>query len=238
MTTDARHVLLIDDDPNLVMFLGDRFRRDGYRVSTALTGTEALASFATDWPDLVVLDLMLPGMDGEEVARLIKERADIPVIVLSAISASESKVEFISRYAEDYVTKPFHYPELRARMQRVLGRMQGRVPVPELVLGPHLALYLPRRLARVDDDVRSLSPIEARLLAVLAGRMGELVSTDELLADVWSRSDAPEPVYVWVTVRRLRRKIEIEPDHPRHLISGVGGGYKLVASAWPDRPPS
>ncbi len=237
MTAGTRHVLLIDDDPSLVTFLGDRFRREGYRVSTALSGAEAMAQIGKDWPDLVVLDLMLPGMDGEEIARLIKDRADIPVIILSAVSASESKVEFISRYAEDYVTKPFHYPELRARMQRVLGRMQGRVPVPELVLGPDLTLFLPRRRAQVAGEARALSPIETRLLAALAGRMGETVTTDELLADVWNEADSPEPVYVWVTVRRLRRKIEIEPERPRHLLSGAAGGYRLVASTSPGRPP-
>jgi two-component system KDP operon response regulator KdpE len=156
--------------------------------------------------------------------------------VLSAVSASESKVELISHYAEDYVTKPFHYPELRARMHRVLRRMKGRIPSAELVLGPDLVLNLQGRKAIVGGQMRSISPIEARFLAVLAGRLGDVVTTEQLLADVWSEADAAEPVYVWVTVRRLRRKIEIDPVEPRHLVSEPGGGYRLVQLPMPVRP--
>ncbi len=228
--------MLIDDDPTLVVFLADRFRRDGYTVSTASTGADALDQLGDGWPDLVVLDLMLPGMPGEEVAHQIKQRGDIPVIVLSAVSASESKVELISHYAEDYVTKPFHYPELRARMNRVLRRMNGRIPSGALVLGPDLVLNLHSRKAIVGGQPRPISPIEARFLAVLAGRLGDVVTTEELLADVWREADAAEAVYVWVTVRRLRRKIEIDPVEPRHLVSEPGGGYRLVQLPMPDRP--
>ncbi len=220
-------VMLVDDDPNLVLFLGDRLRRDGYEVASALTGRDALDQLDVGWPDVVILDLMLPGMDGEEVARNIKQRADIPVIILSAVSASESKIELISRYAEDYITKPFHYGELRARMQRILGRMAASVPPPEVRLGPDLTLVLQRRRAIVAGAPVATSPIETRFLATLAGRLGQTMTTEELLAHVWSDSDGADPAYVWVTVRRLRNKIEVDPDHPRYLVTDPAGGYRL-----------
>ena len=228
MTGDGRHVLLIDDDQNLVGFLGDRLERDGYEVSRASGGMEALTLLDESWPDLIVLDLMLPGMTGEELARRIKQRADIPVIILSAVSASDSKVDLISRYAEDYVTKPFNYSELRARMQRVIRRMGAQVPARELVLGPDLTLFLQRRQVVMAGQRRTLSPVEARFLSVLASRLGDVVATEDILTNVWAETDAAEPVYVWVTVRRLRRKIEVEPDAPRHLLTEPGGGYRLV----------
>ena len=170
---------------------------------------------------------MLPGMDGEEVARRIKQHADIPVIVLSAVSASESKIDMLNRYAEDYVTKPFHYAELEARLRRILGRVGPR-PSPELVLGPDLTLILPRRKAIVAGREVGISPTESRLLDVLAARLGRTVSSDELLSTVWSTADAPDPTYVWVTIRRLRQKIEVDPDHPVYVVTAPGGGYRLI----------
>lgn len=222
------HVMLIDDDPHLIMFLGDRLRRDGYEVSSALSGGEALTMLDDRWPDLVILDLMTPGLGGQLVARRIKRKADIPVIILSAISASESKVELISRYAEDYVTKPFQYAELRARIQRILRRVGGRLPTPDLVLGPDLTIMLQRRRALVAGELRTLSPTEARFLGALARQLGTTMETSDLLSSVWSGTDSPDPAYVWVTVRRLRQKIEVDPDHPTYLVTDPNRGYRLA----------
>ena len=228
MSDDGQqHVLLVDDDPNLVMFLGDRLRRSGYTMTTAMDGRAALDRLAEGWPDVVILDLMLPGMDGEEVARRIKQHSDVPVIVLSAVSASESKIEMLTRYAEDYVTKPFQYAELEARLRRVLRRVGPR-PASELVLGPDLTLILPRRRAIVAGNEVVISPTETRFLGVLAAQPSRAVTSDELLANVWSAADGPDPTYVWVTVRRLRQKIEVDPDHPVYLVTVPGNGYRLV----------
>ena len=223
-------LLLVDDDVQLLSYLGDRLHRDGYDVTTAKSGGEALAALDAAWPDLVILDLMMPRMSGEDLAALIKKRADIPIIVLSAITAAESKVESISRYAEDYLTKPFHHDELVARIRRVLGRLNERIPSQELVLGPDLTLVLRRREAVVDGNVVGLSPTEARFMATLAANVGEPVRTERLLARVWSDADGADPAYVWVTVRRLRRKIEPDPDQPRYLVTEKGGGYRLVSA--------
>ena len=228
---DRYRLLLVDDDIQLLAYLGDRLQRDGYDVTTAKSGGEALAALDASWPDLGILDLMSPRMSGEELAAQIKKRADIPIIVLSAISAAESKVDLISRYAEDYLTKPFNHEELVARIRRVLGRLNERIPSQELVLGPDLTLVLRRREAMVGGSIVGLSPTETRFLATLAANVGEPVTTERLLARVWSDADGADPAYVWVTVRRLRRKIEQDPDRPRYLVTEKGGGYRLVAAA-------
>ncbi len=229
--SDRYRLLLVDDDVQLITYLAERLTRDGYDVTTAKSGAEALAALDASWPDLVVLDLMLPRMRGEEIAARIKKRADIPIIVLSAVTSADIKVELISRYAEDYLTKPFHHEELLARIGRVLGRLNERIPSQELELGPDLTLILRRREAIVGGDVVSLSATETRFMATLAARAGDPISTEQLLARVWGDADGADPAYVWVTVRRLRRKIEQDPDHPQYLVTERGGGYRLVPAS-------
>lgn len=228
MTNPVR-LLLADDDVRLVGFLRERLERDGYSVTVAHRGGEALAALDKRWPDLIVLDLMLPDMRGERVAAEIKRRADLPIIVLSAVSEVSSKTSMIQEYAEDYLTKPFHYPELRARIERVLRRLEDRIPVEEVVIGDGLSLVLRRREAIVDGTVIRLTPIETRLLATLSAAPGRTVTTDQLLSRVWSDADGADPVYVWVSVRRLRQKLEPDPGNPRFLHTVKGGGYRLGA---------
>lgn len=228
--TDRRRILVVDDDAQLLSYLDERLGRDGFDVTLAASGAEALERLDAQWPDLVILDLMMPRMGGEEVAARVKKRADIPIIVLSATTGSENKVDLLTRHAEDYVTKPFHYAELVARIQRVLRRLDERIPSQELTLGPDLTLILRRREAIVGGQTVSLSPTETRLLASLAANMDRAVSTDQLLTKVWGDADGADPAYVWVTVRRIRRKIEQDPDDPRYLVTERSGGYRLVAA--------
>lgn len=222
-------ILLADDDIRLIGFLADRLRRDGFQVRVATTGAEAIAAVDEQWPDLTVLDLMLPDMSGEQVADEIKKRADLPIVVLSAVSEVSSKTVLLQRFAEDYLTKPFHYSELRARIDRVLLRLQDRLPVQEIDVGPGLRLVLRRREAVVDGRPVHLTPTETRLLATLAADNGKPVSTERLLARVWPGADGADPVYVWVTVRRLRQKLEPDPGAPRYLHTERRGGYRLGA---------
>ncbi len=224
----ATSLLLVDDDLRLVGVLSDRLRRHGFEVTVARTGLDALRRLDAAWPDLVLLDLMLPGLDGEELASQIKQRADIPIIVISAISTSESKVDLLQRFAEDYMTKPFEFDELVARIDRVLRRIGDRIPRQALVLGPDLTIVLGRRLAIRDGQPIGLSPTETRLLATLAAALDRPVATESILGRVWSDADGADPAYVWVTVRRLRRKIEQDPDTPRYLLTEKGGGYRLA----------
>jgi DNA-binding response OmpR family regulator len=227
IVSEAR-LLLVDDDPAHLDALADRLAGDGFDVTRAPNGPEALERLDEAWPDLVILDLMMPGMDGQTLARRIKARADIPILVLSAVAAADSKVDLISTYAEDYVTKPYDYAELVARIRRVLRRLQDQIPVEELALGD-LTLVPRKREAIVRGERVSLSPTECRFLATLAAGMPKAVTTEQLLRKVWTDSDAADPAYVWVTVRRLRQKLERDPNDPHHLLTDPAGGYRLAA---------
>jgi two-component system KDP operon response regulator KdpE len=226
-------LLLVDDDSAHLDALIDRLAADGFEVTRAANGAEALKKLDESWPDMVILDLMMPEMDGQTLATKIKSRADIPILVLSAVAAADSKADLIAHFAEDYVTKPYDYAELVARIRRVLRRLQDQIPVEELALGD-LILVPRNREAIIRGRHVSLSPTESRFLATLAASMPKAVSTEQLLRKVWADSDAADPAYVWVTVRRLRQKLEIDADNPKHLLTDAAGGYRLAAWALPD----
>jgi DNA-binding response OmpR family regulator len=224
----APRILIVDDDPNLLVLLADQLRNDGFEIQTARDGEEALRRLDGGWPDLLIVDMMMPRMDGLTLAREIKTRADLPIIVLTAIDTADSKADLLEEVAEDYVTKPYHYPELRARIGRVMRRLGDKVPRRELVVGPELTLDLRRKTATVKGEQVPLTPTESRLLYALAANLGNTVSTETLLDRGWGDSDDADPSYVWVTMRRLRQKIEPDPDHPVHLVTARGIGYRLV----------
>ena len=223
----APRILIVDDDPNLLVLLADQLRNDGFEIQTARDGEEALRRLDGGWPDLLIVDMMMARMDGLTLAREVKARADLPIIVLSAIDTADSKADLLEEVAEDYVTKPYHYPELRARIVRVLRRLGDKVPRRELVLGPELSLDLRRKTATVRGQVVQLTPTESRLLYALAANLGNTVTTETLLDRGWGDTDDADPSYVWVTMRRLRQKIEPDPDHPIHLVTVRGIGYRL-----------
>ena len=225
----ARRILLVDDDASLLVVLAEQLRDDGFEVATARDGQEALRRLDAGWPDLILLDLMMPKIDGLALARQIKSEADLPIIVLSAIDTADSKARLLDEVAEDYVSKPYHYPELRARIQRVLARLGDRIPHQSLVLGPNLTLDLHRRAATVSGKEVQLTPTESRLLMTLAASLGDIVATETLLSRGWAETEEAEPSYVWVSMRRLRQKIEVDPDRPIHLLTVRGVGYRLVA---------
>jgi DNA-binding response OmpR family regulator len=225
-----RRILLVDDDPNLLVVLSEQLSEDGFEVATARDGQEALRRLEAGWPDLIVADLMMPRMDGLALAREIKEQADLPIIVLSAIDTADSKAHLLGEVAEDYITKPYHYPELRARIQRLLRRLGDRIPRQSLVLGPNLTLDLHRRAATVAGKEVQLTPTEVRLLYALAANLGETVETATLLARGWTDTEDVDASFVWVSMRRLRQKVEIDPDRPVHLLTVRGVGYRLVAN--------
>ncbi len=219
-------VLLVDDDRTLLSVLSRRVGRAGFDVLTATSGADALKQLEAGWPALVVVDLMMPGMDGFELARRVKLIADLPIIILSAVDAAEAKVSALELYAEDYVTKPFDPDELVARIQRVLRR--ASVGSPTLSLdGGDVEVDLAARRLTTPSASHQLTPTETRLLAVLGSALDRVVRTDELLDRVWTNADGADPSYLWVTVRRLRRKLEADPDRPRHLLTERGVGYRL-----------
>ena len=220
------------------MVLAEQLRADGYDVVTARDGDEALRRLRQSWPDLLVIDMLMPRMDGLTLAREVKNLADLPIIVLSAIDAADSKADLLDEVAEDYVTKPYHYPELRARITRVLRRLGDKVPRQSLVLGPDLVLDLHKREATVGGKPVQLTPTESRLLYALAANLGQTVTTETLLSRGWADTDDADPSYVWVTMRRLRQKVEVDPNKPQHLITMRGIGYRLVAAPGVGTTPS
>ncbi len=194
----APRILIVDDDPNLLVLLADQLRNDGFEIQTARDGEEALRRLDGGWPDLLIVDMMMARMDGLTLAREIKARADLPIIVLSAIDTADSKADLLEEVAEDYVTKPYHYPELRARIARVMRRLGDKVPRRELVLGPQLTLDLRRRSATVRGENVALTPTESRLLYALAANLGNTVSTEILLDRGWGDTDDADPSLVTV----------------------------------------
>ena len=222
-------VLLVDDDPTLLSVLGRRVSRAGYETQTARSGAEALRFLDQTWPSLLVVDLMMPGMDGFELCRRVKRVADLPIIVLSAVDDPGAKVSALELYAEDYVTKPFDPDELVARIQRVLRRAAIGSPQISLDQGD-VEVDLATRLLKTPSGAHQLTPTEARLLQVLAASVDRVVPTQELLDRVWTDADGADPSYLWVTVRRLRRKLEADPDQPRYLLTERGIGYRLVSA--------
>jgi DNA-binding response OmpR family regulator len=224
-------ILLVDDDPGLLVALAELLRNDGFVVTTARDGDEALRRLDQGWPDLLIIDLLMPRMDGLSLAREIKARADLPIIVLSAIDAGDNKADLLDEFAEDYITKPYHYAELRARIHRVLRRVGDRVPRQAVRVGRDLVLELHRRQAVVGGREVALTPTESRLLFALAAFFGRTVTTETLLTRGWAETDDADPSYVWVTMRRLRQKIELDPNAPRHLLTVRGVGYRLVGES-------
>ena len=179
--------------------------------------------------------MMMPRMDGISLAREIKALADLPIIVLSAIDAGDSKADLLEEVAEDYVTKPYHYPELRARINRVLRRLGDKVPRQSLVLGPELTLDLHRREATVGGKAVS-SPRPSRGSSTPWRRTSaRSVTTETLLARGWAETEDADPSYVWVTMRRLRQKVEVDPNRPVHLrpsaVSGTGWCRRTIRDA-------
>ncbi|HET9877748.1 MAG TPA: response regulator transcription factor [Candidatus Limnocylindria bacterium] len=227
MTTLIRPaVLLVDDDPTILSVLARRLAREGFDVRTAPSGPAALSALERGWPAILVVDLMMPGMDGFELSRRVKRIADLPIIVLSAVDASESKVRALEDYAEDYITKPFDPDELVARVQRVLRRASGGRP--DITLdGGEVEIDLTKKRLVTAAGSHALTPVETRLLQLLIGSLDRVVPTETILNRVWSDADGADPSYVWVTVRRLRRKLEIDPDRPRYLLTERGVGYRL-----------
>lgn len=229
----GERILVVDDEPRYLGVIRFNLEAEGYRVTCAATGEDALALFPKRAPDLVVLDVMLPGLDGFEVCQRIREVSERPIIMLTAKGADEDKVKGLRLGADDYVTKPFSAQELLARVEAVLRRahpVETPPRQPTLVAGDLEIDFLARRVTVRGREVR-LSPTEYRLLACLAASPGTVLTHEYLLEKVWGPAYRGEHEMLRVALWRLRHKLEKDPANPRTIVTRAGVGYMLSAPA-------
>lgn len=220
---------MVEDEPQLVRALEISLRARRYEVEAAPDGATALRLAADDAPDVVLLDLGLPDIDGLEVIRRLRGWSRVPIVVVSARRTSEEKVRALDAGADDYLTKPYGMDELVARLRAAARRAERATPtgdVCRIVTESFTVDLLAKRVARYGNDVR-LTPTEWHLLEALVRRRGRLVGPEELLREVWGESSGEQTNYLRVYMARLRRKLERDPAHPRHLITFPGMGYRF-----------
>ena len=220
-------VLLVEDEPQMRRFLRAALTSHGFRLVEACTGAEGIAMATGHNPEVVLLDLGLPDIDGLEVTRRLREFTQVPIIVLSARGREEDKVAALDAGADDYVTKPFGTNELLARVRVALRHVEGRTPdEPVLDLGA-LKIDLARREVTRDGLPLKLTPIEYRLLTALARHAGKVLTHRQLLKEVWGPTHTDDTHYLRVYMAQLRRKVEGDPSNPQLLLTEPGVGYRL-----------
>jgi DNA-binding response OmpR family regulator len=226
---ERTRILVVDDAADTRLLLNLRLQREGYDVFTASSGAEALEVIQKEGlPHLVLLDIMMPGMDGFAVASELRRMGDISIIFLSALSDTDTKVEGLNRFAEDYVTKPFDFSELSARIRRVLLRVAtDQNADPEQVIDERLRVNFAQQYAIMDSVQITLTPTENRLLHILFNNRGRVLSPGFLLAKAWDPVRRGTVESLWVHMRRLRSKIEPDADNPRYVVTVRGQGYCL-----------
>ncbi|WP_431961828.1 response regulator [Actinacidiphila sp. bgisy160] len=224
-------VLVVEDDPQLVRALVINLQARQYGVDAAPDGATALRLAAARQPDIIIVDLGLPDMDGVDVIRALRGWTRVPILVLSARTASDEKVAALDAGADDYITKPFSMDELLARLRAAVRRTEPAPLTPETTLvktGAFTIDLLAKKATRDGRDIR-LTPTEWHLLEILVTSPGRLVTHKQLLQEVWSESHRDKTNYLRVYMAQLRRKLEADPAHPRHLITEPGMGYRFEA---------
>jgi two-component system alkaline phosphatase synthesis response regulator PhoP len=222
-------ILIVDDEPKIVQLGRDYLERSGFAVATAGSGDTALAAFRSGPPDLIVLDLGLPGMDGLDVARTIRRASDVPIIMLTARGEESDKLVGLELGADDYMVKPFSPKELVARVRAVLRRAEGRAgPTAERLRVMDLELDLPRQRLTVGERAVELTATEFQLLAAMARQPGRIFTRAQLLDAVHGVAFESYERAIDTHIKNLRRKIEPDPHQPRYLQTVYGVGYRLA----------
>ncbi len=228
----SKYILVVDDDALLRRSLAFNLEKAGYRVSTAGTAEDALAKVRLDPPDLVLLDIGLPGMDGLDALRNVRREIDVPVVFLTARRRELDEVLGLELGADDYITKPFDIDVLLARLKAVLRRAgrarEGASLGPEPLMVGDLKIDPSAHIVTLKGESVDLAPREFDLLLALAQEAGHVLSVDELLARVWGAEYVGEPQVVYVHIRWLREKLEDDPQNPQRIVTIRGVGYKLV----------
>lgn len=228
---DAKRVLVVDDEPRMIGFIRMNLELEGYQVLEAHNGLEALKIIRTQLPDLVLLDVMMPELDGFETLRMLREFSSIPVIMLTAKGEEDDKVYGLELGADDYVTKPFGSRELSSRVRAVLRRAEMPSASPDqaiLRIDDRLSVDFNRREVIVNGEHIKLRPTEYRLLYHLIENAGWTVPHEQLLAKVWGYEYRDETHYVRLYVNYLREKIEEDPSNPKYILTERGVGYRFV----------
>lgn len=225
MTTGPK-VLIVDDEPQIRRFLRASLQAHDYQVIEAENGKEGVRACTVQKPDLLILDLGLPDMDGLDVIKLVREWSTIPIIILSLRSDDPDKIEALDRGANDYVTKPFSMGELLARM-RVALRQGGGSETEPIITAGEISIDLSKRLVTVGGTPVRLSRKEYDLLRILASHPGKVITHQQLLQEVWGQAYVEETQYLRVYIGQLRQKLEKEPAAPKYLVTEPGVGYRL-----------
>lgn len=231
MVSQEPLVLLIEDEPEIRRFLHASLPVEGYRLIESITGQDGLTQAAARNPDLVLLDLGLPDIDGLDVIKQLRTWTSVPILIISARDQEQMKVDALDEGADDYVTKPFGIPELLARMRAALRHMTHlSQDIPDAVFSVGgLRVDLNRRHVLVDERGVHLTPTEYKLLTMLIRHAGKVVTHRQLLKEVWGPLHVDEHHYVRVYMRQLRNKLEPNPAQPRYLLTELGVGYRLKA---------
>jgi DNA-binding response OmpR family regulator len=220
-------LLLIDDDETLLELVADHTRASGYHTLTANNGLEGLRCAAEEKPDLIVLDVMMPGMDGWEVCRRLRADCSVPIIMLTAKGEEYDKLRGFQLGVDDYVTKPFSFAVLMARIGAILARVRSGTITNRQVTSGDLTIDLDQRRVVVAGESVKLTPTEYRLLETLARHLHITIPTDRLLTEVWGPQYAGEISHVKHYIWTLRKKIETDPGNPVHILTERGFGYRF-----------
>jgi DNA-binding response OmpR family regulator len=228
----GQKILLVDDDPTLLRFLGEYIIHHGFQVFKANHGLEALRLAFNEHPALVVLDVMMPGMDGWEVCARLREMSDIPIILVTAKTSEADKLRGFKLGVDDYVTKPFSMAELLARIQAILARARSnQTPGRNLMTFGDILLDFDKHQARRGNETIQLTPTEFRLLEYIARHEGRAISEAELAQEIWGAYRDENSTAVRRYIFLLRQKVEIDPSHPRLILTVRGFGYRMGTGA-------
>ena len=221
-------ILVVDDEPNILSTLGALLRARGYDVLTAMSGRAAVQAVERDTPDLIVLDLGLPDLDGVEVCRIVRETHNVPIVVLSARGTEGDKVRALDLGADDYVTKPFGAEELLARIRAALRRSDAPPPASEPIVRGNLVIDREKFRVLIDGGEVRLTPKEFELLTFLAQHPGRVLTHRTILKAIWGPNAVDQPEHLRVLVGALRKKIERNPASPQYILTEPWVGYRFA----------
>ena len=229
MANGSARILLVDDEQSIQTLLSYPLRKDGYHVTSALDGSEALRRFEEGRFDLVILDLMLPRMNGVDVCRQLRSRSQVPIIMLTAKGSETDKVAGLEVGADDYITKPFSMREFRSRVKAALrrSRMSGKADEGGAIEHGELTIDFDRRLVTLGGEEVKVTYVEFEILGALARSPGRVLTRETLLEHVWGDSDYRDPRTVDVHIRHLREKLERDAKEPEYLFTVRGVGYRF-----------